>query len=51
MKCSKDGYCYQCDIYQGASYIEGKKIRNVGLATKVVMKLVEEIFNKGHSCS
>ena len=36
------------DIYQGADYVDGVKQKNVGLASKVVSKLLESDFEKGH---
>lgn len=42
------GYCYNSSIYEGAKYVNGKKVVTKGLGKEVVLELMDEYLDKKH---
>ena len=48
MMSDMNGYCYNSLIYEGAKYVEGKKVVTKGLGKEVVFDLMEQYLDKKH---
>ena len=43
-----NGYCYNSLIYEGAKYVDGKKVVVKGLGKEVVFELMDNYLEKKH---